>query len=1059
ISVQSGRIFDIRCDVLTLPVDSLFNPHRSDITSRAGSPFQDELESLRASLLADHQFPLQGVVVQHTQRTGGVSNWKGLLLVHCPQLECPSSPSEEELTLIRRSYEKVFDGAAFHHYESITLTLPYHDDTECDRESIIRSVLTAMLNKIPGSGMREVILTDSSESVLESISLLMGGQKILSVKSVEETNDITHKMGSSGDKRSSFPGEKRCALCLRGFTTISSLNRHLRKLHGIDTSQGNAGYVLYPPSDGLDASLSSLVNEKSLIAPHLNLSTTTEDEDGPSTSSSRVPTIKYCDKCDKHFCSQSTLNRHLRNVHGVHTSKCDSSVLPIPSSSSIVDSIASLINGTLPFPIDVDTKEVNGMVEVKEEEEEYDDDHEPFSIEYGDNKESIALMDTTGAAGMEALVGKETIDGEFVDLDELRCSLCSKEFSHQSTLNRHLRNIHNVTTIRKEQPMMCTACSFCGEIFRSRTLARRHRREKHSVESRIYRGGTACCIEGCAWAGHTHRELVTHAQSRHSSPSSPFQWESRTFDTKEEFDRWINELYSQGQAWYSRSSKIVDGVKQEYRYCHLEMSKGRKEPENRQRIKKSKKSQMHCTSYIKMLTHPDGSISVEFCLDHIGHSIDCKDRPNPSGEDEGEGEEMGESSEEEEEGEEDEMDEIKEEEEDMDARENGETSNIQAPGGNRKALLQPSSSSGAVKSINNVPSPSSYDPSLHSAKSLRKCHLCDRRYSCNSTLNRHLREIHKQDLPKMGMDSIYTACSECGEIFASQSKMRAHRMVAHPLAAGLKMCCPIENCDWIGLNHRDLIKHARVSHYTNKSRYLWESRIFKSKEEFDEWLEGLKRRGVHFYIRRSEKKRCTVNRCCRFEVNRQPLNASLRQRIRTTRKTVCSCTCYLTTNTREDGSVFAGYCLDHLGHTVEIDNRGKEGSSEYEEVGDIEEEEEEEGESEQEESMKATAKEEPENGASLNGKYEEDEVEEEHEQNNDEAKQRLDQALNRLREGAMRLRTSDEMDRLISYLNCAFVATGLQSSMNGGEEKGETVKRKNEATNGVRSNKRPRRHQ
>ncbi|GMT01038.1 hypothetical protein PENTCL1PPCAC_23212, partial [Pristionchus entomophagus] len=812
--------------------------------------------------------------------------------------------------------------------------------------------------------------------------------------------DLTEASTSSQHRRSGIPCEKQCTLCARSFVSTSSANRHLRTIHGIDTSLGNAGYII----DAIPSSGETETN------PSSSLPSLAANREITEKSDTRNPPQRSCDVCHKSFSTGSTLNRHLRNVHGVDTSARTDGTSPLPSSSLLDSSLSSLILSVLPHPLEitVDSKEGIGLMgKVKEEEEGEEREREDtFPIHNGtENGDDGASEDASR---------------DYDDCMEIRCDLCGKVFSQPSTLNRHLREIHKIATVRKEQPMKPAACSVCGEILRSQSLALRHRREAHGSATKISRLGTQCAIQGCHWTGHTHRDLVTHAQSSHSSSSSLFQWQARSFETTDHFDRWLEEIRQQGVEWYSRSSKTVDGVKQEYRYCYLEIAgRGRRETEEKRRI--------HCTSYIKLLLHDDSSVTAEFCLDHLGHEgRHCQN--------EKEGEE---GIEEEEMVDQNGIDQIED-----DSQENSlDLDDIPGPSRNSQSPFD-SVSLLVSDAIDSELSPSS--------SRSRRCHSCKKEFSCGSTLYRHLREVHKEEHPKSLALAIKTPCAVCGEIFPSGAQMRVHRSSSHPGSLGHRMNCPIEGCQWNGSTHRDLIKHARSFHSFPHSPFLWQNRVFSCQDEFNEWLEELKKRGAHFYIRRSEKRRSlkVENRCCYFEENRtRGVSTPSRQRKKFSRKSVRSCTCYLTLTIHEDGTIDTGYCLDHLGHTVDLEERPfrqREGRNE--------EEEENEEEGEENEERGGGIEEEP-----IDIKQDLDEIfsigcssiahEDSFQSITVQDLHRFQESLARLSAGAARLRYSNEMDRLVTYLDDAFIATGLLN------ERREGVKRRMEeriVTNGKR---------
>ncbi|VEN46696.1 unnamed protein product [Callosobruchus maculatus] len=175
----------------------------------------------------------------------------------------------------------------------------------------------------------------------------------------------------------------------------------------------------------------------------------------------------------------------------------------------------------------------------------------------------------------------------------VECHRCKKILNCRSTLNRHIRSVHQesppVTTYLKE------SCSFSHH----------------------------CLEEDCDNAFATNKALIEHLTVNHNKE---FQTEYLLMDDVEVFQAWKSKIERETDCYYvSKGKSSSSNGKSSYYYCNRSKT-GYMKKERRSRNEKSQgscKLDYSCTSQIKM-TQEEMGIVVEWQKVHYGHTRDLR---------------------------------------------------------------------------------------------------------------------------------------------------------------------------------------------------------------------------------------------------------------------------------------------------------------------------------------------------------------------------------------------------------------------------------------------------
>ncbi|WKY11842.1 hypothetical protein Q1695_003427 [Nippostrongylus brasiliensis] len=137
-----------------------------------------------------------------------------------------------------------------------------------------------------------------------------------------------------------------------------------------------------------------------------------------------------------------------------------------------------------------------------------------------------------------------------------------------------------------------------------------------------------------------------------------------------------------------------------------------------------------------------------------------------------------------------------------------------------------------------------------------------------------------------------------------------------------KVACPL--CDELFPNYEGLAKHCYESHSEDGAGghpqdYSVFSIAFANQHEYELWLkEKCERTCSSLAITRTVKKGSSTKRqlnCNRGVASKKPSVAT--QRVTTSKKDDCYCSCYLNVRSDSDGSVSVEGCFGHVGHQLD----------------------------------------------------------------------------------------------------------------------------------------------
>ena len=165
-------------------------------------------------------------------------------------------------------------------------------------------------------------------------------------------------------------------------------------------------------------------------------------------------------------------------------------------------------------------------------------------------------------------------------------------------------------------------CELCNMQLSGRQALYKHKKRKHSSANVSDRTNSHCKCNLCPFSAHQVHELVVHYNSKHNMK---FNVNSKSFNNQEEFILWKNEIEKNTSAHYvlNTSCKKTATAFVSYYYCRRSGNKRCVEtPKRSRKCQGSCKINNYCTSYMKVSKNiKDCTISVNFCLDHYGHSL------------------------------------------------------------------------------------------------------------------------------------------------------------------------------------------------------------------------------------------------------------------------------------------------------------------------------------------------------------------------------------------------------------------------------------------------------
>nr|CAH7714871.1 unnamed protein product [Callosobruchus chinensis] len=174
----------------------------------------------------------------------------------------------------------------------------------------------------------------------------------------------------------------------------------------------------------------------------------------------------------------------------------------------------------------------------------------------------------------------------------VECNRCKKMLNCQSTLNRHMRSVHQ-------------------EIPSVTTYPKQSNWSHHCLE------------ENCDNAFATNKALIEHLTVNHNKE---FQTEYLLMDDMEVFQAWKSKIEQENTCYYvSKGKSTSTNVETSYYYCNRSKT-GYVKKEGRSRTEKGQgscKLDYSCTSQIKV-TQEEIGVVVEWQKVHYGHTQDLR---------------------------------------------------------------------------------------------------------------------------------------------------------------------------------------------------------------------------------------------------------------------------------------------------------------------------------------------------------------------------------------------------------------------------------------------------
>uniref|UniRef100_T1JEM3 C2H2-type domain-containing protein n=1 Tax=Strigamia maritima TaxID=126957 RepID=T1JEM3_STRMM len=181
----------------------------------------------------------------------------------------------------------------------------------------------------------------------------------------------------------------------------------------------------------------------------------------------------------------------------------------------------------------------------------------------------------------------ESYSDDNLSIKNLKCILCTKNFSTMGNMRRHLRNIHKEDT--------------------SNLIANAHMK------------CPVCTEYACARTVELYKHLATDHGIR-------LEIDHNNFTTTTEFYKWKSEMEAETNSSYFKpygTSRFNDGTEKAIYYCSRSgIYKPRGTGKRALKTQGSRKLNAACPAKITVITNRDKTIAVEFVKTHCGHTLD-----------------------------------------------------------------------------------------------------------------------------------------------------------------------------------------------------------------------------------------------------------------------------------------------------------------------------------------------------------------------------------------------------------------------------------------------------
>uniref|UniRef100_A0A914X4X2 C2H2-type domain-containing protein n=1 Tax=Plectus sambesii TaxID=2011161 RepID=A0A914X4X2_9BILA len=196
------------------------------------------------------------------------------------------------------------------------------------------------------------------------------------------------------------------------------------------------------------------------------------------------------------------------------------------------------------------------------------------------------------------------------------CQDCSKVYNNNESLRKHCYRHHSVTQKPPPKTVKCEKCDYCGT---SEEAYRKHRKRAHQEATEATgKDGYTCSV--CAQQLPSIKAYVKHHSNVHENAKAVI--EEKIFANETEFMAWKNSLRADNcvefvtqYTWSTTTSKAKMMLCNRSGFCRRSGS-GLRAP------KISIRSEKDCTAFLTVHIYNDGRVKVEYCMEHVGHSLE-----------------------------------------------------------------------------------------------------------------------------------------------------------------------------------------------------------------------------------------------------------------------------------------------------------------------------------------------------------------------------------------------------------------------------------------------------
>ena len=199
-------------------------------------------------------------------------------------------------------------------------------------------------------------------------------------------------------------------------------------------------------------------------------------------------------------------------------------------------------------------------------------------------------------------------------MESYSCTFCSKSFTINKNLLRHIKNVHENDTVKS---FKCDTCSYSTN--RSDTL------KKHKiVHSANAKKVPSVYCSMCEYKCYNRSDMLLHYQSEHEIQIP--KAESFQFSSIEKFDEWKVNIEKTEKCSFVKNrgnDLLVDGTTKVTYACFRDgyhKSKGKNI--RHEKVLGTNKINGYCPAKMDVFINPSKGIRVDFLKTHVGHKND-----------------------------------------------------------------------------------------------------------------------------------------------------------------------------------------------------------------------------------------------------------------------------------------------------------------------------------------------------------------------------------------------------------------------------------------------------